>query len=69
MSTNAVRSIVERAIEGDGAASLQQERTRVDLTIATGLVIVRGQRRARRDVDRPGSSVARATSSMNVHET
>src|SRR3954462_7146132 len=35
------------AIEGDGAAALQEERTRVDLTIAMGLLIVRGQRRVR----------------------
>src|SRR5580765_4833087 len=33
-------------IEGDGAASLQQKRTRVDLTIAMGLLMVRGQPRA-----------------------
>src|SRR3954466_13551232 len=35
-------------IESDGAASLQQKRTRVDLTIATGLLIVRGERCASR---------------------
>src|SRR3954466_11521697 len=33
-------------IEGDGAASLQQKRTRVDLPIAMGLLIVRRQVRA-----------------------
>ncbi len=30
-------------VEGDGAPALQQERTRVDLTIAPGLLIVSGQ--------------------------
>ena len=67
MSKN-VDAVDRRApVEGDGAPALQQKRTRLDLTIAPGHVDRAAASGAPGTCDRPGSSVARATSSMNDH--